>query len=168
MALIIEDGTNVANAVSIVDAAYVLAYAQARMREVPGASKLEAYIIRAMDYFTSYRALLQGSKTYSDQTLQLPRCGMTIDGVCFPKDQIPVEGKNAIAELVCIMVADDAFEVWPVATGGFVIHEKVDVIETTYSETVSNSGLPRIPSFDAMMQPLLQNSSGFALRTVRV
>jgi hypothetical protein len=99
MALIVEDGTLVANANTYVDDAEYTAYAAARGKTIgTNTAEREKELILAMDYIESYRKDFKGSKVSSSQALQWPRSGVYIDGYLTGSDEIPEELKRAQME----------------------------------------------------------------------
>jgi hypothetical protein len=174
-ALVIEDGTNVAGANTYCDVTTIRAFANARGATLPETDdELIPLVFGAMDYIEAKRNQFQGKKTNwpgddlskpIPQPLQWPRNCVTIDGDDFPNNAIPLELKNALCQL-CVEQAS-GIDISPTQTGPFVISEKIDVIETKYSETVRTSGA-EMPRVDAFLAPLLKQDSGFALSTVRV
>lgn len=99
--IVVEDGSNVANANSYVDLAYLSSYAEKRGLTLPQTqTDKEIFLLRAMDYLEVRRSDWQGVKSESDQPLQWPRKGVEIDCEAFPADAIPVELKNAQCQLV--------------------------------------------------------------------
>lgn len=170
VALIIEDGTGVANADSYITLVEARAYAAKRGLSLPaspaGDAELEQLLIKAMDYIEAKRDEFQGTKTESDQSLQWPRSGVTIDGFEIDDDFIPKALKDAQAQLA---VDGQTTDLMPAGTGREVIKEKVDVIEVQYAEQGSGSVQPVFTKAEALLAPLLERGvTGFALSSVRV
>lgn len=94
MAIIVEDGSIVANANSYVSEADLLAYAVAR--GVTLQANTEILLIKAMDYIESLNFI--GIKVQSTQPLQWPRANVYIDDYPFPSNEIPKELKNALMQ----------------------------------------------------------------------
>lgn len=174
MALIVEDGTGLANSNSYVDEAQARAYAEARGIELPADdAELGAMLISAMDYLEAQRARYQGTKTYPGvQALQWPRTGVILDcSYVLPDNVIPVELKSAQMQLALEVFAGNTL--MPSSDGRVVKREKVDVIEREFmtGQDLGTGGLPS-PSFpivDGLLAPLFAAcGGGFGLRTVRV
>lgn len=173
--LIVEDGSNVAGANTYCDLVGIRAYAAARgVTLSDDDSKLSPLVFSAMDYIESKRKEFQGSKTnyigvdgtlLVPQPLQWPRRGVEIDNECFSEFSIPIELVNAQCQL-CIEL-NNGVDVMPTQVGPFVLSEKIDVIETKYSETIG-TGRPTIPKVDALLSVLLKDDSGFVLSTIRL
>lgn len=98
MALIIEDGTIVANANSYVTAANLDTYLSDRGLSITASTTAdkEELLIRAMDYLELQRFL--GVKFTRDQALQWPRVSVVIDGYLVDSDTIPELLKEAQME----------------------------------------------------------------------
>lgn len=175
MTLIVEDGSNVAGANSYSDLVGIRAYASARgVTLSDDDSVLEPLAFQAMDYIEAKRKDFQGKKTNYvgadgslpiPQPLQWPRCGVFIDDEPFSQYAIPVELVNAQCQL-CIEFTN-GIDAMPTIAGPFVTSEQVDVLKTTYSETIG-TGAPTMQKVDALLSVLLRDDSGFVLTTVRL
>lgn len=155
MALIVEDGSNVANANSYVTLVEARAYATARGVTLSATdSVVEALVMKAMDYLESLRADYKGIKANETQALQWPRTGVSIDGYDIASNTIPTLLKNA--EMQLVMDINSGLDPMASSDGGsFVVSEKVGPIETKYSEAVSTSGMPILRRTEALIAPLL-------------
>lgn len=165
MALIIENGSGVADANSYVTAAEAVAWVEARGKAFIGdETAVEQLLLTAMDLVESFRAQFSGNKTDPEQSLQWPRTGATLDGVSLADDFIPKELKYAQIQL-----AYDAqtVDLQPTGTGQETLKEKVDVLEVEYAERGTGSVEPQLNKANAFLEPLF-GSRGFSLRTIRV
>lgn len=165
MTLIIEDGTNVANANSYVTLTEARTYATARGITLSTVdATLESQLIQAMDYLEAQRAKYQGNKTYETQSLQWPRTNVWIDSYQFSPGGIPQLLKNAQCQLA--MELHSGILLLPTVTDGAVKREKIDVIEVEYIESsISSSAI--LKKVDSLLQPLFRTNA-FSLGTVRV
>jgi len=169
MAVIVEDGSIVANANSYIDEAYARAYASARGVTLPvDDAELDILLIKAMDYLEGKRAEYQGDKTDPlNQELQWPRTDVKIDCVEIDADFMPKELKQAQAQLSIELF--NGIDIQPTQSGGFVKKEVVGPIETEYSEKIGVSITPTITAVDALLAPLFSEcGQRFSLRTLRV
>lgn len=168
MAIVVEDGTIVANANSYVTVAETTAYATARGVTLDEDSVVETQLIRAMDYLEAQGASYKGCKVNpAEQVLQWPRKGVEIEGTDYPSNKIPNTLKQAQMRLVVELT--NGVDIMPTRSGGFVKREKVDVIETEYSEAVGVGIAPEMTAVDALLQPLYATGLvGMSLSTVRV
>ena len=136
MALIIEDGSGVANANSYVTAAQWDAWATARgISHSHSTSKIEEFILTAMDYIEAQNFL--GRKATDAQPLQWPRTEVYIDSY---SNQL----KNALYE-VTRTVADGNFALS--SRDRQTTQEKIGEITVTYKNNASmNKETPEVRS----------------------
>lgn len=175
MALIIEDGTIVANAQSYVTAAQARAFALSRGITLSADDAVvESQLIRAVDYLETYRDRYKGTLVSAGiQSLQWPRTGVIIDELYeLPITTIPKELKQA--QMALAMEVHGGIVLMPSSDGRVVKREKLDVIEREFmtGNDMTKTGLP-MPKFtyvDALLAPLLKapGIGGFSLNTVRV
>lgn len=168
MALIIEDGSIVADANSYVSVAETRLYAEARGIALPtDDADLEILLIKSMDYLEAQRSKYQGLKVESTQSLQWPRYDVYIDCVLFSQDEIPVELKSA--EMQLAIEANSGTDLMPTRCAGFVTEEKVGVLNTKYSESIATGAGPNMTAVKALLAPLYYPcGSGTYLKTLRV
>ena len=174
MALVVEDGTGLANATSYDSLANLRAFALARGIELPADdAEAEVLAIDAMDYLEAHRARYQGSKTHPGvQALQWPRTGVVLDcSYSLPDNVIPTELKQAQGHLM--IEAFSGTPLMPSSDGRVVKREKVDVIEREFmtGKEMGTSGVPApsFPTVDALLAPLITAcGGGFGLTTVRI
>lgn len=172
MALTVEDGSIVPNADSYISQGDVIAYAAKRGVTLPATDATDVMVIKAMDYLAYFDANWKGEEVEPGvQTLAWPRKNVWIghSHVVYPSDQIPNQLVRAVAELT--MKVNEGIDLLPTLEGStaFVTREKVDVIETEYSEAVAlqvMGMLPNMPLVEAMLTPLFQSAG--LLRTVRI
>jgi hypothetical protein len=170
MALVIENGSLVANATSYVSVAEVRAYAAARASTIPAAdapgdASIEAACIVAIDFLESFRGEFQGSKVdAASQALQWPRIGAWLDGAEIPATTIPKILKDAQCQLA--IEAVNGLDLMPTGDGREVIRKKIDVLETEYRPGSGGAAQPVLTRVRALLGPLL--SSGFGkIKVVR-
>jgi hypothetical protein len=165
MALIIEDGSLVANANSYVTVEEARTYAAARGVTLSAVdAEVEQLLIPAMDYLEAQRDRYQGTKVSATQSLQWPRYPVYIDGFLFASDEIPNDLKNAECQLA--IEKQNGVDLLPTSEGRAIIKEVVGPLETEYSESVGSDS-PTMRAVDNLLQPLY-NSGGGGLRTIRV
>tara|TARA_R110000765_G_scaffold71427_2_gene138573 strand:+ start:183 stop:668 length:486 start_codon:yes stop_codon:yes gene_type:complete len=96
MALIIEDGSQVANANSYVTDAEYTTYATLKGLTVgANAAKREVELLRAMDYLQGFEASMQGTRASSTQGVSFPRYNVVLYSYLLASDFIPKELKNS-------------------------------------------------------------------------
>ena len=133
MAIIVENGSIVADANSYVDFTGYSAWATARGITVHGnQAHTEEHILRAMDYIESQRFI--GHKSTSTQSLQWPRTEVYIDSYSVDSDEIPINLKNAVYETI-VTIEDGNF--YLSARERQTTQEKIGDITVTYK---GNSG----------------------------
>lgn len=166
MALIIEDGTIVANANSYVTLVEARAYALERGVVLSVTDSLvEVLAIKAKDYLEAQRSRYKGEKVSpSTQSLCWPRADAYIDNELWPSDTIPKELRYAQCQL--IMEINAGVDTLPTSDEQFIVHEKVGAIETRYSDKVATSKTPSMPAVDNWLEPLCLYGS--LLTTVRI
>jgi hypothetical protein len=179
---IVEDGTGVDDANCYINADGVRAYALARgivlpavpilvaanpeadppVVEVDGPDPIAPWMILAMDYL-AMQVYDYEQATYT-QALAWPRkynrwstCFIFPVQLTFAQAQLVIEQFNGIN----LFTSKAGFN----QSGGFITREKVDVLETNYSEKVV-PGAPDMPAVFAWLKGLLLSGGG--LRTVRV
>lgn len=164
--LVVEDGSNVANANSFNTLAEIKAYALLRRRTLPDDDELlEGYAIRAMDYLSSFEDQYKGDRTNDDQTLSFPRSDLVIRNTDFPEDEMPAEIKSAQCQLVIEMAAGVILQPTFVLSDR-VKRKKIGVLETEWFDGMQSGNEPMVPAVDALLSPLLRMT--FGLTTVRV
>lgn len=171
--VIVETGTGVTDANSYASEADVRAYAAMRGIVVPSATgegdgvvdPLSPLLILAMDYLLTKQ--FQGEPVSSAQPLQFPRWGVSAgDWAEFPPTTIPPKLVQAQCQLVIEQIAGTQLSTTlqsSTQTGPNVVREKVDVIETEYTND------PRFQVLDALMPKVdallvgITRQSGFDL-----
>jgi hypothetical protein len=100
VALIIEDGSIVANANSFVTASEMFSYAALRGVAITAdTTTQEQHIILAMDYLVSREQSMKGTRVSDLQELPYPRFNVRYNGYYITGSEIPKELKNAQIEL---------------------------------------------------------------------
>ncbi len=137
MALIIEDGTNVAGANSFNTDVELVAYAAARSFELPVTeSERDVLQIQAMDFITSNEDDMQGHRITSDQELSFPRSGVVVNGFAIASTEIPSTLKKAQNEASIAAYTQSLIVNESVSN---VQSEKVDVLATSYFKNGSKT-----------------------------
>lgn len=166
MALVVEDGTGLANAESYVDVAYCDAYFTARNNTtwaaIATSALKEGYIRQAMDYLSLYTRSWKGSRLQLGQALDWPRWNVVrpeiTDYLTLDPNVIPVEIKNAVAELA---LRASAGPLLPDETSPFVLKEAVGPLSREYAP--GSSRTPRYGAIEGLLGPFLRSSGGVSL-----
>jgi hypothetical protein len=165
MALVIEDGSNVANANSYDTAVNIRAYNAARGRTISAVdATVEQQALLAMDYLKSLEPQMQGYRTFGQlQELAWPRENVILYNEYLANDVVPQEFLDAEAELVWFIT--QGVSLFPTVTGQPLKRKKIGPLEKEYFS--GSIVQPYLPSIDAMLA-LFLNGSGGGLRTLRI
>lgn len=168
--IIVEDGSEVANANAYISVADVRTYAANRGVTLSNDDDaIAAMLIKATDYLETFACQYLGVPTSSTQSLQWPRKGVVFNCDEYPSTAIP---KNLIAaQAQAVMAIAEGIALQPNFTAqDYVVKEKVDVIETTYADPIQVGVKPVLTAVDALLAPLFGKcaNSGAAIRTIRV
>lgn len=156
MALVIEDGTIVAEANSYVTVEGARAFALLRGVTLSAVdADVEILIIEAMDYVEAKGSKFKGMKYTRDQDLQWPRSGATVDGYTVPTTEIPTDLTNAVSQLV-IDGQDETLQ--PTGAGQEILKEEVGPIKIEYAERGSSTVSARFNKAEAFLKPVLRGS----------
>jgi hypothetical protein len=135
MTLIVEDGTNVANAESYAS----VAQADARLAALGYTTwgplleaEKEAALRRATNYMTQeFRSRWKGNRTNEDQALDWPRIDVEVEDVAIATNVVPLEVRNANIDLAIKAAAGDLNpDITP-----RVIQERIGPLEQRFAET---------------------------------
>jgi hypothetical protein len=157
MALIIEDGTGIADANSYGSVVDFQAYATARNITLPtDNAELEALLVNASDYLTSLEDRYQGWRVDATQALSFPRESVYIYRQLAASDEIPSQLINGQFQ---IAIDYNSGDLLPTGAGREVIMEKVDVIEVEYSETGQGAFVPVPTKALLTLKPLFDETA---------
>ena len=162
MALIVEDGSKVANANSYQSVDDLRTFATARnITTLPAIdADCEALLLKAMDALAEFGNRWQGIPTYTDQALAWPRYGAYVNGLQIDSRSIPYELKYAQLQLAIEAISSDLQE--NDDGKGAVISEKVGPIEKTYETRGKIKGVSAFSKPMAQINLLLKRG-GFQL-----
>jgi hypothetical protein len=166
MTLVIEDGTNVASANSYDDLTFIRAYNTARGRTLSATDAVvEGQAILAMDYIASLESDMLGFRTFGlEQPLAYPRENVIIGGEYLANNVIPIELKNAEAELVWQI--QSGVDLQPTQSGQAVKSRQVGPIRREFFAPATS---PILPSVMSWLSVLLIGGTGIGrLHNVRV
>lgn len=162
MSLILEDGTGLASATSLVSVAEVRDFASARGDTLPTVdADLETLIILAHDYLLRFEDRFQGFRRRETQALPFPRNGISLYGRFLSVGTIPRTLKSALAQLVIEGIGND---ILPIGTGNPIVKEIVGPITTQYAAGASTAPQPIFPRVDAFLIPLFSHRYLASLR----
>ena len=156
MALTLETGEGLPDADSLVTLEEVRAFATSRGETVSDDDDvLEAEIRKAHDYLATKEQQLKGYRRTEGQALPYPRNDVVIYGYLLDTGEIPIQAKNAIAQIV---IEGETTELLATSDGKVVIEETVGPISTKYAASGASSTTPVLPRVDNFLQPLLRNT----------
>lgn len=165
MALIIEDGTNVANANSYATREQIIAYSALRGVTIVDAAGSDVFAIKAMDYIESQE--FKGTPTYGtigvEQFTQFPRDNIVIACVTLPSDEIPVALVSAQCEAAMLVSQGIELNVNRAADDQGIKRDKTGPLETEYFAPPAYSATT--PRLDALLAPLVVGFGG--LKVIR-
>lgn len=164
MALVVEDGTGLANATSFVARSDYIAYAAARGVVVADEDASDIELVKAIDFLMT--KCWKGTPTVDGQALPFPRHVENFDGtLAYPDDAVPTPIKRA--QMDAALAVRSGFDLMPVVAGGSVVkREKLGPIETEYEEG-SAYNTTTLPTVAAAIAPY-ECGQGAGFRTVRV
>jgi hypothetical protein len=178
LALVVEDGTGLADSNSYVSTDYVRNYAAFRGVSLPADDDaLIPFMINAMDWLEAYADDFIAAAVSDTQALSWPRLwpvtppvydygfgfgeipGFGFDSVSGIGFQVcPGSSINAQAALAVINSTGQSLS--PVDKGAFVISKKVGPLETKYSERLS-TGVPTFSLVDKLIANYLEDKGNY-------
>ena len=166
MALVIEDGSEIAGAQSFVTVAELDAYALLRnITTLPAVeTEKEALLILGMDFINTQESKFQGARNTSTQILSFPRNGVSMFGFPFSSASVPQLVKDAQMQIAIEAVTNDLI---PTGAGRETIREKVGEIEVEYSSVKGGTIQPVFNKVISLLEPIFEIASG-SLFSVRV
>ena len=166
MALVVEDGTGLADADSYLDEADFEARAEGLGLALPATGDAEVALRRGTIYLEGrYAGRWPGYKINGrSQALAWPR-RYVVDshGDVVPQDEVPEEIKKALVEAAYREMVEPGVLTPDYVPGQRVVSETVGPISTTYADDSSASQRPTVTMIDEILWPLLlPGGSGFA------
>lgn len=159
MAFVVEDGSGLTNSNSFASVAEADAYFSDRGVSAWAALTTDikqVSLIKATDYLeATYSQAWIGDKASLIQALSFPRLNMVADGFFLPSNEVPAKVIAATIEMALrassgeVLISDQSQQ---------IVKEKVDVIETTYSEF--SDPAQRYPFVNKLLSGLLRTISG--------
>ncbi len=158
MALVVEDGTGLANAesyISVADATTRHAnLGNTAWAALASDTLREQALRRATDFMLqSFRQRWIGQRRLITQALDWPRYGVDVDGFYVPSDSVPADIANACADLALKAAAGDLA---PDLTRG-VVRRKVGPLEIEFDRYSPQN--PRYVAITGALAPYLMGSS---------
>lgn len=166
MALIIEDGSNVADANSYVSVADARSYATMRGVTLPtGDSAVEVLLVKAADYIEAQRDRYQGVRTSDTQAMQFPRRGVYVDRLLIGENDIPRELRYAQMALAIEAQNADLQPSRLPSDRGPVTQESVEgAVSVSYANPGRLNSVPAFAKADALLAPLMKANGLYVVR----
>lgn len=162
MALIVEDGTGLANAESYVSVAYFRTYCTARGHDISDYddTEIEQALRRGTEWFEAlYSARLPGARVSLTQALTLPQTGLyDARGYAVASNAVPVQVQKAVCEATLRELATPGGLSPDLVTGQIEKRVRVDTIEVEYASgsTGAEGQRPTLTIVDGIMSSLLR------------
>lgn len=158
MALVIEDGTGLANSQSYATVAELRAYAALRGKTVPAADiDCEVLLVKAMDYLEAQEYI--GDRGSKEQALSWPRLNADVEQWPLDPDEIPrqlVQAQCALAieaQTVNLLPTRDVNDPGPA-----VSKSVAGAVSVAYANDGRVRSTPAVASAKALLRLLLRNS----------
>lgn len=156
MALIVEDGSQVAGSNSFVDDAAYVAYAALNgLTIAPTAEQREIDLLTGMNYLLGKEDLFQGYRVTSTQSTFFPRTDVYLFGWSINSDTIPELIKKAQMEAAAYNTSGTLLSNTVMNN---VESEKVDVLEVTYFKGGSRSNV-NLQRVNVHLKPLYKDAN---------
>lgn len=167
MAIIVEDGSIVANANSYVTRANFITYAADRGITIANTTASDVFLIKAAEHIDQHEDNLKGTRREKTQSMAFPRTGLTIDGWYWGSDEIPRNVVLCQYAFAMDLAASIDLLNRPQNPGLAKRSETVvGAVSVEYAIGASqNQKLSRTSTADALLHSLLKNSG---LRTVQL
>lgn len=165
MALVIEDGSIIADADSYATVEELEAYIQTRgvvLETALSNTQKEALLIQAMDFINAkYSSIFMGERVSANQELDWPRTGAWLHGFPLESDEIP---RNIIYGQLAAAVEAITQDLLPNPEAA-VKREKVGDIEVEYTNSGKVLPVSAFAKADALLRPLCKHGALQVVRT---
>ena len=161
MTIIVEDGTLVANANSLISVVDFEAHAEARGITIVDS---ELALIKAMDYLNAKEPQLKGDLVKRDQSIVYPRDNLSLEGFIWSPTEIP---RQAINTQIALAIEVDAGEDLDNETLAAlpVVGERVEgAIDVTYANPTRVDKVNKKRPSDVLVRVLMKNNGLMSVR----
>lgn len=160
MALVVEDGTGIADAESYVSVSDFKTWAEKRSYVLPSAdAEIESLLRKGCDFIE--RKSFVGEQEFATQTLAFPRL---VEDVNFSEVSTGIPNKLKTAQMLLAMESMNG-ALTAAARGNKYTATKIDQIYLKYAESSKASGDLYFPAIDDLLAEWTINGGG--IRTVR-
>jgi hypothetical protein len=155
MALIVEDGTGLADADSYLSLAALKTGLDRRGYSYAGFSDTDLEVrLRAATNYVDARYRYKGDRMTADQALEFPRANL-VDWSGYTIAGVPQRVKNAVVELAYAALSDTLMP--NLDRGGRVVSESVGPISTTYAQDAPAGTVFMLA--EGMLKPYIRDAS---------
>jgi len=168
MALVIEDGTLVANAYSFVTRAEIIAYAASRGVTIADTADADILAVKAMDYL--WTLCFAGDLVSEEQGTPFPRSGL-VDGDTAEGYEYTIPAGIKRAQMQLALDSHNGIDLTPSANPDAALkRSKIGPIEEEFfeAESLTLTGAAPLTVANALLAPFLCDSGSMLIRTVRV
>lgn len=161
MAVIVEDGSIVANSDSYVTRAEYIAYALSIGIVINSDATADVELIKAAEYIKAHEVNLKGDLVERAQSMAYPRANLWINGFSWSSEEIPTQVKNCqMSYALLIHTGEDLYNRSP-NPNQVVKREKIDgAVEVEYEVPVNgNSTALTSSAADAQLDVLLKSNA---------
>jgi len=136
MAIVVEDGTQVAGSNSYVSRADLIAYAATFGVTIADTTASDAYLVESASYINQHEQVFNGNRTARDQSMPWPRYAVVIDDWYWNHNEIPTNVK--LAQYHYAMDIASGIDLWnrPVNPNLAAIEQRVEgAVTVVYSRS---------------------------------
>ena len=166
MALIIEDGTIVDDADSLVTRAEYINYAAGKGIEIEDSEAADIDLRAAIDFICSHEGNLKGSKVERSQSLCFPRKDLVLEGFEWEETEIPRQA--ILCQMALALEIHAGVDLYNPEINQIAKSERVEgVVEVEYFGQDRNVKLSKDSRAMALLSGLLKNNGLVSVKMVR-
>ncbi|MCM8534221.1 MAG: hypothetical protein NE330_23865 [Lentisphaeraceae bacterium] len=164
MALIVEDGSIVADANSFIDVTYARNYADLRGLSLPtDDADIEKLLVKAADKINSSESRFKGLRVSSSQSLSFPRYPLNINGFDVSSSVIHKDVKDAQAQLA---IDAQTFDLMPNNDGKELKSKGTGPLKKEWFEKGTSVSEPELTAANSLLEKFYSSGSGGGLLDV--
>jgi len=169
MALIVEDGSNVANANSYSTVAEFVAYAASVGVNIPVGLSTEVELVKAAQFIDHHETNLKGTRNVRDQSMSFPRFGLQLEGWYWNANEIPRQVRQCQWAFALDVHAGIDLYNRPVNPNLVAKRERVEgAVDVTYAVVDgADQKATRTSTGDSLLRTLLNNSGLYVVELHR-
>ena len=166
MAVIVEDGSVVANANSYVTRAEYIGYAAELGVTIPNDDAADVHLVKAANFINDQEIRLKGKKVSRDQSLAWPREGVEIEGWNWSSTEIPRQ--VLLCQLALALDINSGIDLWNrnKSADPVVKRKRVEgAVEIEYAVSDNAAQLGRASTSGALLRALYKRSGLVLIRS---